>query len=106
VTDLVIVEINCPDEGVAAAIAAHVVEARLAACANIHAPVDSLYHWKGRADRAREVPPVLKTRAALLPALVAAARELHPYETPSILAHPVEANDDYRAWVLAETGGA
>jgi periplasmic divalent cation tolerance protein len=104
VTEIVTVEINCPDAAAAAAIAEALVARRLAACANIHAPIDSVYHWKGRVERGPEVPLVLKTRAGLLPALVAAARELHPYETPSILAHAVTANDDYRAWVLAETG--
>ena len=50
---------------------------------------------------------MLKTRAALVPALAAAARALHPYETPSILAAPVtSAAEDYHAWVLAETEGA
>jgi periplasmic divalent cation tolerance protein len=98
----VAVEINCPDAGTAAEIAGRLVERRLAACANIPAPVDSIYHWNGRIERAREVPPVVKTRSAL----VAAARELHPYETPSILAHPVDPNDGYRAWVLLEPEGA
>jgi periplasmic divalent cation tolerance protein len=106
VTDIVAVEINCPDAATAAAIAERLVERRLAACANIHVPIDSIYHWKGRIERAPEVPLTLKTRADLMPALIAAVRELHPHETPSILAHPVNANDDYRAWVLAETEGA
>jgi periplasmic divalent cation tolerance protein len=104
--DIVSIEINCPDAATAAAIAERLIEQRLAACANIHGPIDSIYRWKGRTEREREVPLALKTRADLVPALIAAVRELHPYETPSILAHPVNANDDYRAWVLAETEGA
>jgi periplasmic divalent cation tolerance protein len=107
VTDLVTVENNCPDEAVATAIAEAVVGRRLAACASIHAAVDSLYHWRGGIERAREVPLTLKTRAALLPTLAEVARALHPYETPSILATAVSsATDDYHAWLLAETEGA
>lgn len=102
-TDLVTVEILCPDAATATAIAEALVTARLAACANLLAPCTSLYHWKGSIERAEEVPLILKTRAALLPALVAAARPLHPYETPAILAQPLTANDDYRVWVVAET---
>ena len=105
-TDLVTVEINCPDAAVAAAIAEALVARRLAAAANIHGPIDSLYHWQGRVERAREVPLVLKTRAALVPALAEAARALHPYATPSILTRPVTAPADYAAWVAAETAGA
>jgi periplasmic divalent cation tolerance protein len=102
--DIVSVEINCPDAATAAAIAERLVERRLAACANIHGPIDS--RWKGRIERAPEVPLTLKTHADLVPALIAAVRELHPYETPAILAHPVNASEDYAAWVLAETEGA
>ena len=79
---------------------------RLAACANVHAPVDSLYHWKGQVERAREVPLTLKARAEHFEALAAAVRALHPYEVPSVLAWPTAATEDYRAWVLAETAGA
>ena len=49
------------------------------------------------------MPLVLKTRAALV---AAAARALHPYETPSILARrSTSAAEDYHAWVLAEPEG-
>jgi periplasmic divalent cation tolerance protein len=103
-TDLVSVEINCPDAASAAAIAEALLAARLAACANIGAPIESIYHWKGAIERATEVPLLLKTTAAHVPALARAARALHPYETPSIVAHPiVSVADDYRAWVVAET---
>ena len=51
-TEIVTVEINCPDAATAAAIAEALVGRRLAACANIHAPIDSLYHWRGRIERA------------------------------------------------------
>jgi periplasmic divalent cation tolerance protein len=106
VAEITIVEINCPDAATAATIAEVMVERRLAACANLHRPVESLYHWRGAIERAGEVPLTLKTRAELVPALAAAVREIHPYEVPSILAWPATATEDYRAWVLAETAGA
>jgi periplasmic divalent cation tolerance protein len=102
----VTVEINCPDAETAAAIAEALVARRLAACANIHAPIDSIYHWQGRVERAGEVPLTLKAPAGHFEALAAAVRALHPYEVPSILAWPVSATEDYRAWVVAETAGA
>ncbi len=100
---IITVEINCPDDGSAAAIAEALLARRLVASANIHAPIDSLYHWRGRVESAREVPLVLKTRAELLAAVAEAASELHPYELPAIVAQPVVTGDDYRAWVEAET---
>jgi periplasmic divalent cation tolerance protein len=103
---IVSVEINCPDLATARALAEALVGRRLAACANIGSAVESLYRWKGRVERAPEVPLTLKTAADRFPALAEAARALHPYETPSIVAHPVAAvTEDYRAWVVAETGG-
>ena len=103
VTDLVTVEINCPDKAVATAIAEALVARRLAAAANVHPEIDSLYHWQGAVVRRREVPLVLKTRAALAAAVADAVRALHPYETPSILTRPAAAPPGYAAWVAAET---
>lgn len=101
--DVVTVEINCPDRATATAIAEALVARRLAAAANVHRPIRSLYWWKGDIVRRVEVPLVLKTRAALAPALSEAARALHPYETPSILVRPAGADAGYAAWVAAET---
>jgi periplasmic divalent cation tolerance protein len=42
----------------------------------------------------------LKTTAARVPALISRIRELHPYETPEIIAHPVtEGDPGYLAWI-------
>jgi periplasmic divalent cation tolerance protein len=103
VTEVVAVEITCPDATTASEIAESVLARRLAACAHLAPAIESRYHWKGRLERETEVPLVLKTRAALLPALVAAVRALHPYEVPAILSHPLAATPDYAAWVAAET---
>jgi periplasmic divalent cation tolerance protein len=105
VAEIVTVEINCPDAATAGVIAEALVGRRLAAAANIHAPVATLYRWRGRVERRSEVPLVVKTRADLVPALTAAARALHPDRTPAILARPAAA-DDYHAWLLAETAAA
>jgi periplasmic divalent cation tolerance protein len=105
-TEIISVEITCPDTANARQIADAAVRERLAACAHLHLPVESVYHWKGAMERAQETLLVLETRAALFPQLAARARELHPYELPSILARPVTAmTDDYRAWLIAETDG-
>jgi len=103
VSTIISVTINCPDDGSAAVIAESLVSDRLAACANIHAPNESVYRWGGRTERQVEVQLVLKSRAELFPALVEAIRGLHPYEVPAIVAQPVSVPDDYREWVEAET---
>lgn len=99
--------INCPDRGTAQRIGRALVERRLAACANIFGEIDSIYHWQGRIEEAREVPLLLKTRHDLFEPLATAARALHPYEVPAI--HAVAAAavaPDYSDWLRAETGSA
>ena len=101
---LIDVCINCPDAATARRIAAALIERRLAAAVNIFPPVESLYHWKGAIESAREIPLRAKTRADLFAPLAAAARALHPYETPGIHAVPaVAVTPDYLAWACAET---
>ena len=79
-------------------------EARLAACANILAPIASVYRWKGAVERADEVPLVLKTRADLFGVIALAVKRLHHYEVPSIIAPELPLVErDYAEWLAAET---
>ena len=96
---------NLPDSTSAFNLARDVVHLRLAACANVLAPVTSFYRWEGREEQASEVPVLIKSTAARYAALEAAIRERHPYDTPEIIAWPVtEGLPAYLAWVEAETG--
>lgn len=96
-----------PDRAAAAALARALVEARLAACVNIGAPVESLYHWRGEIETACEVPVLIKAPRSRYPAIEAAIRARHPYELPEIIAVPVvEGLPAYLAWVATEAGGA
>ncbi len=80
------------------------VEARLAACANILEAATSIYWWQGEIHREREAILVAKTRADLVEALVAEVKRLHTYEVPCVVALPILAgNPDYLAWLTAET---
>jgi periplasmic divalent cation tolerance protein len=99
--------INCPDHETAEKIAEICIDKRLAACANIFAPISSLYRWKGKVEKDGEVPLVLKTRAALFDAVCDAVRANHPYEVPSIVATDLVAVDkDYADWLEAETSAS
>ncbi|TPE52026.1 divalent-cation tolerance protein CutA [Amaricoccus solimangrovi] len=103
-TEIVTVEILCPDTETATRIAGAALDRRLAACANIGAGVTSHYTWQGMRECASETPLFLKTRATLFRPLAALARHLHPYDLPCILAHPATmVTEDYRDWVLSET---
>jgi periplasmic divalent cation tolerance protein len=96
--------VTCPDAKVAEAIARDLVEARLAACGNVTAPVTSVYRWKGEVHREEEVFLLVKTRRDLVPGCVHAIRALHPYEVPEIVALPIVAGSrEYLDWIRAES---
>ena len=90
-----------PDRERAEACAAHLVAARVAACVQIDGPVDSLYHWAGRDERATEWRCTCKTtpdRGERCVELIAAS---HPYGVPELLVSTVMAIDAYGAWVAS-----
>jgi len=100
----ILVLTNVPDRTVATALAKALLDDRIAACVNIGGPVESIYHWRGRIETGKEVPVVIKTRAALYSNVEGAIRKLHPYDTPEILAIPVVAGDArYLEWLADET---
>jgi len=96
-----------PDRASAQSLARSLVEARLAACISIGAPVESLYHWHGQIETTQEVPLVVKTRADRYRAVEAAIKARHPYELPEILAVPVvDGLSRYVEWIADETAGS
>ena len=81
-------------------IAALLLDRRLAACTQIHGPVESSYWWNDRIETAREWQVVAKTRADLYAATEAAIRESHPYDVPEIICLRVaEGSPEYLRWV-------
>jgi periplasmic divalent cation tolerance protein len=103
-TEALVVLTNCPDPDHARALAARLVEDRLAACVNILAACHSVYRWQGRIESAEEVPLLIKTSRERYAALEAAIRAHHPYELPEIVAVPVVRGlPAYLDWIAAET---
>ena len=100
----IIVVTQVPDRALATDLARVLLEQRLAACVNIGAPVESIYHWRGGIETADEIPVVIKTRSVLYSDVEAAVRKIHPYDTPEIIAIPVIDGDArYLAWITDET---
>lgn len=100
----ILVLTSLPDVDIARRIARELVEARLAACVQIGAPVESLYHWRGRLETAREIPMAIKAPADAWHGIEQAIRERHPYVLPEIVAVPLShALPDYLAWIESET---
>ncbi|MER5894330.1 divalent-cation tolerance protein CutA [Streptomyces sp. NPDC001876] len=83
------------------------VEARLVACAQISAPVTSVYRWQNAIETTEEWQVLFKTKAERYDELEAHLVAAHDYDTPEIIATPVvRGNARYLAWVTAETASA
>lgn len=81
-----------------------VVDARLAACAQLLGPIQSRYRWQDKATVGEEWLLLFKARRADWDALTTEIRRLHSYDVPELIATAVvEASAEYAAWVLAET---
>ena len=103
----IVVLTNLPDRESAGRLARALVEGRLAACVNIGATVESIYHWQGQIETAAEIPVAVKTRSLLYSEVEAAIRRFHPYELPEIVAVPItHGSPAYLAWIAAETRAA
>ena len=103
-TDLVLVLTTMPDDARVDALAKTLVDERLAACVNVHAPMMSTYRWKGQVEREAERQVVIKTTRSRLSDLERRIKELHPYELPEWIVVPVDGGSDaYLKWVDRET---
>ena len=90
-------------KGDAEKIAKILIEKRLAGCVQIVGPVTSTYWWKGWVEQSQEWQCLIKSRRDLYGELEEAIKEIHPYETPEIIALPVITGcRDYLDWLGEE----
>jgi periplasmic divalent cation tolerance protein len=79
------------------------VERKLAACVNVIGPIESVYRWKGKVERATEFLLLVKTTATASLGIAPALKELHSYKLPECVVLNVEGGSkDYLDW-LAES---
>lgn len=99
-SDALLVLTTCADAAEADALAASLVEEKLAACVNTLNPVVSTYRWQGRIEREQEVLVLIKTTADRFAALETLIRARSSYEVPEIIALPVTCGASaYLAWL-------
>jgi periplasmic divalent cation tolerance protein len=86
----------------AARIAQLLVESKLAACVQILPEMQSIYVWKGEVQRDSEVLLIAKTISSNFARLEREVRAIHSYETPEIVALPIEhGSQSYLDWLAA-----
>lgn len=105
--DYVLLYMTAPSEDEAMRIAEALATEHLAACANVLAPMASVFLWEGETQRETEWPVIAKTRRDLITDVVTRVRDLHSYETPCVVAVPVVGGDsDFLSWIGAVTRSA
>jgi len=95
---------TAPDTATAEAIAAALINERLAACVNLLPGMQSFYRWQGRVEQASEVAMIIKTVQDHRAALIARFIALHPYDCPALVEIPVTSGAPaFLAWIADET---
>jgi periplasmic divalent cation tolerance protein len=95
---------SCPSHDEAAAIARLLLEEKLIACAQLSAPVRSLYWWQGAICDENEVIVTMKSLASLYPRIEQAILAQHSYEVPEIVAWPLAmVSPAYLVWLAEVT---
>jgi periplasmic divalent cation tolerance protein len=98
------VYVTAADAAEAERIGEAVVDARLAACANVLDGMRSIFRWQGSVQKGREAILILKTREDLFDDLRQRIVELHSYELPCVVALPINAgHEPFLDWVAEET---
>ncbi|MFZ0821877.1 MAG: divalent-cation tolerance protein CutA [Candidatus Acidiferrales bacterium] len=97
----IVVLVTCASSAESRRIASSLVKKRLAACGNVcGSAISSIYRWKGKVEKAREVLLILKTTREAFAKLEREIRRLHSYKVPEIIALPVVAGSRaYLNWV-------
>lgn len=99
-SQVMVVWVTAPDNGVAEKIAKTLVDESLAACVNIMPAIRSIYRWEDKVQDEPEVMLMAKSTADRFDALAARVKALHPYSTPEIIAAPIVQGDPaYLRWV-------
>lgn len=96
--NLVVVLTTEANQANAEALAAQLLEQRLAACIALQAQ-QSLYHWQGRIERDSEVQLLIKTSAEQLDALQIALHQLHSYDVPEWIVLSGQCSEAYGSWL-------
>ncbi|MFC6198404.1 divalent-cation tolerance protein CutA [Ponticaulis profundi] len=103
-TDLILVRVNCGTAAEADRLGRAAVTQRLAACANIDAPVTAIYEWQDELHAEAEYVLWLKTRAELWSPLQEMLEAAHSYDTPAILKLEVSGSTPaFSTWVKEQT---
>lgn len=100
----VVILSSCSDETKAQAIAAQLVEQRLAACVNVVSGVRSTYRWKGEVRAESELLLIIKSERDQVQSIRQVVQELTGYELPELIAiEIIDGSEQYIDWLTVES---
>ena len=95
-----LVDVTVKDEDEGLSIAQKVVEKRLAACANLHPKIKSVFSYQNQIQTQEEAVLLLKTTAQAYDELERFIIEIHSYDDPCVLKLPIEGGAaDFMSWI-------
>ena len=98
--DALVVFMTAASREEAVRIADLLVGAHLAACVQLLPEIESVYRWEGKIERQSEVLLLAKTIKEKFGDLEREVRAIHSYETPEIVAVPIDQiSEPYRKWL-------
>ena len=102
--EFVLVMVTCSSQEEAEEIGNSLVEKRLTACVNVLPEIKSIFHWKGKISKEKEVLLIVKSKLDLFELIRNEVKDLHSYEVPEIIALPIKAgSEEYLNWIKKET---
>lgn len=90
---------TCSCQETARRLADLLIEARLAACAQISGPIESVYRWQESIHRDNEWQCTIKSSLRVKQQLMEFIQSHHTYEVPQLLVAVLEASPSYAEWV-------
>ncbi len=82
-------------------IASFLVKKKLVACANIINNVDSIFTWKGKVIKAKEILIVGKTMNKNVQKIIQIVKKLHSYDIPCVIFFDIKnGNTDFLKWII------
>ncbi len=101
-SEFVILYVTAPDTPTANSLARALIDDGAAACVNVLPGVISHFVWESETECAEETVMFVKTTAKAAEHARKLIAELHPYETPAIIALPIDRNRSsgtYLDWI-------
>lgn len=89
-----------PNKKTAEVLSRLVLENKLAACVNVFPLIESLFWWKGKVVKEKEILLFIKTTSVHFSRLEKLIKDNHPYQIPEMIGLPiVEGFKPYLDWI-------